>query len=492
MLAQFSRVGTRTFPAHFVRCITNMAQSSQPYRSSKRPKRKNKRNNAQHAQNQSYHQEAHNQVNQSIQSSSTMPNQPLLSIDGSIMEGGGQILRNSITLSALTKRAIHITNIRGKRSNPGLRKQHSKGIELVANINRGYLEGNYVKSMDIKYYPSSDTTYLNTYTVDIETAGSVCLLIQTCLPLLLFSPFQCHVTCIGGTNASFAPQIDWYILILKPMLKRLMNINIDIQCTQRGFFPRGGGKVFLQTNPVDTCIPSFDLTKRGTVSKIHGRVVIGGKGMSVSVGEDVVRGAVRELQLTFGKRVKMEIDIIPKDKIDSYSDGIGVVLVAETDTGCLLGGSSLKGPSKGGGKRSRGKYKQNVATKMDYEEIGRVAARELATDWTSTKGGCTDRWLQDQLIIFMALAKGKSRMKTCALELHAKTAIYIAEMMTGVTFSVSQQKDGVLVECDGIGYVPKQQSKRGDDYKDNTRNEQNQSKSNDNDASYLSNRPSFI
>merc|ERR1712154_174062 len=91
--------------------------------------------------------------------------------------------------------------------------------------------------------------------------------------------------------------------------------------------------------------------------------------------------------------------------------------------------------------------------KVKYEEVGRNAAKDLASDWNSSKGGCTDRHGQDQLILFMALAKGKSKMATCALELHTETAIYVAELMTGVKFKVSNMKDGtVMIECVGIGY----------------------------------------
>ena len=304
-------------------------------------------------------------------------------------------------------------------------------------------EGNYVKSMDIKFWPSNNLNYLNKYMIDIETAGSVCLLMQTCLPLLIFSPLECSLTCIGGTNASFAPQVDWFMLVLQPILKRLMNIEMNIKCLQRGFFPTGGGKIVLTTKPMEY-IPAFDLTKKGKLIKITGSVVIGGTGLLLAIGKDIVNGATRELQMAFGKQIPIQINVLPKDKIDSYSDGIGVVIVAETDTGCLFGGSSLKGVSKKkgrGGRRGRGYgggYDEEP--EEDYTEVGRIAARELITDWNSTRGGCTDRWLQDQLPIFMALAKGKSRMRTCALELHTETAIYIAELMTGLNLMLLQRK----------------------------------------------------
>lgn len=285
-----------------------------------------------------------------------------------------------------------------------------------------------------------------------------------------------------------------------------MNIEIDIKCIQRGFFPKGGGKIILNTKPIKGYIPSFDLTKRGTIVQIYGHVIIGGRGLALSVGDDVVKGALRELRGTFGKQIAIKIDVLQKHKIDSYSDGIGIVIVAETDTKCLFGGSALKGPSKGRRKSGkRGKY-DNSDSKVDYEEIGRVAARELITDWNSTKNGCTDRWLQDQLVLFMALAKGKSRMATCSMELHTETAIYIAELLTGVKFDVSTSNDGtVFIECEGMAYntglddteIGKNVEQKVDDHDDNDNND-NQNDNDDVDDSnkqndqYLTNRPSLF
>ena len=238
------------------------------------------------------------------------------------------------------------------------------------------------------------------------------------------------------------------------MLKQLIDIDITIECQQRGFFPKGGGRVTLTTNRISECIPAFQLTKRGRVKSLYGQVVVGGRGYKMECGELVAEGAAQELRAFFGKNIDLNIEVLPKDKVDSYSSGMGITVVAETTTGCLFGGSALQGPPKGENSKKRGKRKQQQQQQeVDYYGIGRNAARELITDWQSTKGGCTDRWLQDQLILFMALAKGKSKMATCALELHTETAIYVAELMTGVKFKVSNMKDGtVMIECVGIGY----------------------------------------
>lgn len=130
----------------------------------------------------------------------------------------------------------------------------------------------------------------------------------------------------------------------------------------------------------------------------------------------------------------------------SFCGGTGIVIVVESSTGCLFGGSAL-GPSKGKNRNRNG----NDFDRKIFDDVGRKAVQSIIKDMELVPNSCTDRWMQDQLIIFMALAKGKSSMRTCALELHTQTAIHFAQLMTGVKFEITQEKDGcVLVECEGI------------------------------------------
>jgi RNA 3'-terminal phosphate cyclase (ATP) len=61
--------------------------------------------------------------------------------------------------------------------------------------------------------------------------------------------------------------------------------------------------------------------------------------------------------------------------------------------------------------------------------------------------------MQDQLIVFMALVQGKSRIRTGPLTLHTQTAIHFTELLTGVKFNVIQSanKNNFIIECEGIG-----------------------------------------
>ena len=61
-------------------------------------------------------------------------NNGLVVIDGSIGEGGGQILRTALALSAVLMKPIRIFNIRAKRKNPGLQPQHLTAVRAVATL----------------------------------------------------------------------------------------------------------------------------------------------------------------------------------------------------------------------------------------------------------------------------------------------------------------------------------------------------------------------
>lgn len=88
-------------------------------------------------------------------------------------------------------------------------------------------------------------------------------------------------------------------------------------------------------------------------------------------------------------------------------------MVAETDTRCILGSSAI-------GKRTE-----------KTEDTGKKAGDELLN--AIKEGACVDEHSQDQIIILMALAKGKSRVKVGTVSLHTKTAIFVVETLTSVS-----------------------------------------------------------
>lgn len=105
----------------------------------------------------------------------------------------------------------------------------------------------------------------------------------------------------------------------------------------------------------------------------------------------------------------------------------------ETTTNCILGGSAL-------GSRNERAF-----------DTGRKAADEVIK--CTSVGSCVDTHVQDQLIIFMALAQGMSCVRcTLPLTLHTQTAIQIAELMTEAKFNVIEEGSTAIIQCNGIGY----------------------------------------
>ncbi|NMJ86258.1 MAG: hypothetical protein EX285_00160 [Thaumarchaeota archaeon] len=128
-------------------------------------------------------------------------------IDGSYGEGGGQILRTSVTLATIMKKAVEIVNIRAKRSNPGLRPQHVNAIKAMASLCNAYVENVYVGSNMIKFIPKDMQS--NSIKIDVGTAGSVTMILQTIIPAASLSGRRVEVELRGGTDVRWSTTLDY-------------------------------------------------------------------------------------------------------------------------------------------------------------------------------------------------------------------------------------------------------------------------------------------
>ncbi|MFQ6062762.1 MAG: RNA 3'-terminal phosphate cyclase, partial [Methanosarcinales archaeon] len=130
----------------------------------------------------------------------------MIEIDGSYGEGGGQIVRTAVALSAVTGLPAHIKNIRSNRPNPGLSAQHQKAIETLKRITDAEVHGLELRSTELTFIPSEIKSGI--YKVDIGTAGSISLLLQCIMPISakIKSPLQLQIT--GGTDVAWSPPID--------------------------------------------------------------------------------------------------------------------------------------------------------------------------------------------------------------------------------------------------------------------------------------------
>ena len=376
----------------------------------------------------------------------------VVNLDGSTGEGGGQILRNAISYAIILQRKLSITNIRAKRPKPGLRAQHVAALQLPVQLYGGTLTGDVVGSSTISYTPrkykskeedESSSSYTTEATQDIGTAGSICLLLQASLPCALLSkpyfdtalPTRLHL--MGGTNAALAPQYDYWHDVFLPILQQQCGLDASNQVKDvvetRGYFPRGGGKVHVTVTPLEPTqtLQPIQLTERGDLESITIRSFHAGK-LPRHLAQEMATAAQRCLQqeglivLMAGGNKRsnsgkptVQVNIVHER--NAVGSALGILVVATTTMGCKFAGSALSRPGQ-------------LAA-----HVGQAAAQELIQAWKS--GGCVDEWLQDQLILYMALADGLSQVMTGCLTLHTQTAIWTAEQFLGANLFEVQKLD---------------------------------------------------
>ncbi|KAJ7074377.1 RNA 3'-terminal phosphate cyclase domain-containing protein [Mycena amicta] len=364
-------------------------------------------------------------------------------IDGSVLEGGGQILRNSISLSALLRKPITISKVRNGRRPPGLKNQHRTGIELAAQICSAAVTGVKNGSESVEFIPGQiepgDYTAVGSCLARFtrfkmcrirKPPGASTLLLQIALPLLLFGSKTSTITLKGGTNATNAPQIDYIQHVFLPFA------TLELDLRRRGYFPKGGGEVHVTVHPTGT-LKSVSLMERGTVTAIRGIAHIAG--LPAHLGHTMKDAALNRLaQHGFTPdSVPIHIESKRENNDNTVGAGSGIVLYADLSGGGVIGGSAVGSKQK------------------DAAAVGEEAADELIKGLED--GGVVDEYLQDQIIILMALASSESSSEIkCGkgeLSLHTQTAIFVAAQMTDAKFDISVEQSGhTVIRCKGIGY----------------------------------------
>lgn len=353
-----------------------------------------------------------------------------LDIDGNYKEGGGQILRISTALSSILEVPTHIYNIRAGRPKPGLSAQHKNGVELLSKMSNAETKRIDIGSTDICYVPKQ--LHFGKFKSIVKTAGSIALLVQSSLPCALFTGGLCTYELEGGTDVSFAPPIDYTIMLLFPLLKKFSANSIKGTLIKRGFFPKGRGRFSFEVEPVKN-LTAATLIDFGNITKVTVLSYVAGS-IPLRVAEEMFASAKEVLFSLFDTPYQKEIKII-KDH-NSYADGSGINIMVETSTGCRLFGSGL-------GRR-------NVSPQKVGEECALMLRHSLE------KRVCVDEHTQDQLLIYMALAEGTSSIKTHKPSSHTLTGMYIIEQMTRAKFSVEHNKDETCaIHCVGIGFQNK-------------------------------------
>ena len=185
----------------------------------------------------------------------------------------------------------------------------------------------------------------------------------------------------------------------------------------------------MMVNPSHDIKP-VNLTDFGEIVRIHGTAYVSGL-LPIKVAQAMADSATKHLH-KHNSGIEINIEVVKDDR--ACGTGCGIIVMAETSTGCVLSGDAV-------GKKG-----------VPSEDIGESAAEMLQT--CLSREVCVDDHMQDQVVLLMALSTGTSRLRTCALTMHTKTAIFIAEKLTGAKFSVTEEVDGCcVVECVGCGHT---------------------------------------
>jgi len=236
----------------------------------------------------------------------------MIIIDGSKGEGGGQILRTTVALSALTGKSVRVTNIRAKRPNPGLQAQHISAVRIVAELSGAQVRGLSVGSSEIEFYPKKISGA--SFKVDIGTAGSITLVLQALMIASIKAQAKVEVDIIGGTDVRWSPPIDYLRSVTLPMLRKF-GYRAEVSLLRRGFYPKGGGRVKVEISP--TVLKRIELIDPGEIVEIRGISFAHSKLRDGKVAETQKEAALRIIKGEFGKiEAKIEEEYVDLCHLD--------------------------------------------------------------------------------------------------------------------------------------------------------------------------------
>ncbi len=313
----------------------------------------------------------------------------MLEIDGSRGEGGGQLLRMAVALSAIRATPIRVVHIRAGRPNPGLAPQHVAAIRAVAQLCDGRVEGLRVGSAEIEFRPGPITSGI--FSVEVGTAGSVALVFQACLAVAAAAPGTVRLRVSGGTDVPWSPPVDYLARVFLPLLRQIGG-RVALEVLRRGYYPRGGGIVEAVVEPTPTW-RAVQVKAGPRLSKVRGIAHV--SNLADDIPKRMKHAASRRLHGL--PDVKIEERVYRND--EALGQGGALVLWAEGET--ILGSASLA---------ERGK---------PSERVGEEAASHLRSELES--GASLDVHAADQLLTYLAQAHTPSEFFVREVSGHLRT-----------------------------------------------------------------------
>jgi RNA 3'-terminal phosphate cyclase (ATP) len=312
----------------------------------------------------------------------------MITIDGARGEGGGQILRSALTLSLLTRKPFRLTDIRARRSKPGLRPQHLQAVQAAARLGKAKVTGATLASSSLQFEPGEVRS--GHYLFDIGTAGATSLVLQTLYLPLAFTDAPSVVTIKGGTHVPMSPCFHYLDLHWRRFLQAA-GLDLSLTMERAGFYPPGGGIIQAMIHPT-LGIKPLRLTERGQLRRLWGLSAVAN--LAVQIAERQRDQALRRLA---GHAAHCSIVI---EHLRALSKGTVLLLLAEFEhtQACFF---ALGAPGKPAERVA------DEAVEAFFEFLGRE--------------GVVEPFLADQLLLPLVLAEGESVLCTTQVTRHLLT-----------------------------------------------------------------------
>ncbi len=327
----------------------------------------------------------------------------MLVVDGSMGEGGGQILRTSLALSAWTRRSFRITNIRANRKKPGLKRQHLTAVQAAAEICEATVHGGVLESTELTFTPQNVRP--GNYHFDIGSAGSTGLVLQTVLLPLIRAGGSSSLIIDGGTYNMHAPPFDFLARAFVPLVNR-MGAKVQIELKRPGFYPTGRGRIRVRIKAGQALAP-LQLQERGPL--LHRQAVALVAKLPLDIAHRELRTVRHALNFRKSELIVREIDTAP-----SPGNVLLIEIASQNVTEVFTGFGRI------------GVRAEQVAREL-IEEVRPYLETDVAVG----------PYLADQLVLPLALAGGGA-FTTLPPTRHTYTNIAVIEKFLNVRFAVEE------------------------------------------------------
>lgn len=344
----------------------------------------------------------------------------MLTIDGSQGEGGGQVLRTSLSMAAVLGRDLRMHSIRAGRSTPGLAAQHLTSIRAAAAVCGAEVHGARIGSQEIVFRPGAVRGGRQRF--DVGTAGAATLVLQTVIPPLLLAPKGSLVQIHGGTNVNWSPAQEYLKHVFLPAIEE-MGAQVELACLNTGFYPRGVGCIEARIAPLSRPLGGLSWRERGELRSLRAVSVASG-----SLPEHILGRQIEGARAALGSAGLA----VERSRPQTLSPGTMLMIAA-------------------GFERGRAGFTANGERGKPAETVGREAGEEAAAFLEGAAS--VDEHLADQLLIYAAMAREETSFRTAKITDHLRTNACTIREFLQVDIQIDE-KSGI-VSIYGVGVRPR-------------------------------------